>query len=63
MFVKAGAPVFGINNTPMNNAWVQSLSAMGMAPKFASMLWAVVYTSLFAILAWVMYKKKWVIKL
>ena len=56
-------PVFGINNTPMNNAWVQSLSAMGMAPKFASMLWAVVYTSLFAILAWVMYKKKWVIKL
>jgi predicted acyltransferase len=56
-------PVFGVANVPLNNAMVQNLSDMGMAPKFASMLWAALYVSVFAVLAWVMYKKKWVIKL
>lgn len=56
-------PVFGTNNVPLNNAMVQSLGNMGMDLKFASMLWAVMYVSAFALLAWIMYKKKWVIKL
>ncbi len=56
-------PVFGQDKKPLIEYFFNSLVNAGMSPNNASLAWAVAYTSVFAVIAWILYKKKIVIKL
>lgn len=56
-------PVFGSENQVLPTWLFNTLVSAGMAPNMASLVWALLYTALFAVMAWVLYKKKIIIKL
>lgn len=56
-------PAFGPNNLSLIEYFFNSLVSAGMSPKNASLSWAVAYTSVFAVIALILYKRKIVIKL
>jgi predicted acyltransferase len=56
-------PIFGPNNLTLTEYFFNSLVNAGMSPNNASLAWAVAYTSIFGIAAWIMYRKKVIIKL
>ncbi len=56
-------PVFGPDKKPLIEYFFNSLVSAGMSPNNASLAWAVAYTSVFAMIARILYKRKIVIKL
>lgn len=56
-------PIFGPGKLYFVEYFYNSLVNAGLSPNNASLAWAIAYTGIFAIAAWIMYKKKIVIKL
>ena len=53
---------FGADGPSIISAFMNGLTAIGIAPKLASLLWALTYTALIYIPVWILYRKKIFIK-
>ena len=56
-------PVFGPEKLTLTPYFFNGLIDAGLSPDNASLAWALTYTSVFAVAAWILYRKKIVIKL
>lgn len=55
-------PIFGTNHLILNTWIFKGLTDMNISPNIASLTWAILYTSFWAVIATILYKRKIIIK-